>query len=65
MAQLLEQGMSFDMILARVTVPGGITACGLEAMGDTPLNLFTLLHQVTQGFSHGQQTTPQGLAKEI
>ncbi|MCY0889070.1 MAG: NAD(P)-binding domain-containing protein [Alicyclobacillaceae bacterium] len=46
-ARLLEAGMSLEDIVGHIAVPGGVTARGLESIGDASLQLFRRLHETT------------------
>jgi competence protein ComER len=58
LGKLLDQGMTFQDVLNRVTVPGGVTDCGLAELGDVPFQMFQLLHRATRNFAHGQTEPP-------
>lgn len=58
LAGLLEAGMSFDDVIRRIRVPGGVTERGIESMEDAPQRLFARLHAETTHFSsHGAHSS--------
>ncbi|MCF8568257.1 NAD(P)-binding domain-containing protein [Alicyclobacillus tolerans] len=52
MANLLKSGMTFSDILAKVTIPGGVTEAGLVSMHEQLPQLFYELHQATSKHVH-------------
>lgn len=50
---VLEKGFTMNDILKRVTVPGGVTAVGLEVLDPTLHDVFSALFQATRSHQHG------------
>ncbi|WAH36388.1 pyrroline-5-carboxylate reductase dimerization domain-containing protein [Alicyclobacillus dauci] len=47
LAALLESGMQFEDVIEQISIPGGVTECGIRSMEDLPQNLFARVHAET------------------
>jgi competence protein ComER len=51
-AQLLQSGMTLNDIITKVSVPGGVTECGLQSLRQAAPHIFDDLHQTTARHVH-------------
>jgi competence protein ComER len=56
LANLIQSGMTFSDIIAKVAVPGGVTEAGLKCLHENAQDMFRNLHQATAQHGHGIQT---------
>lgn len=53
LAKLLDEGMSFEEVVGRIRVPGGVTESGIDGLGELPIALFSRLHDETMRHAQG------------
>ncbi|GEO26552.1 ComE operon protein 4 [Alicyclobacillus acidoterrestris] len=58
LAALLDAGISFDDIVSRIRVKGGVTDRGILAMENLPLHLFSRLHAETARYAQTGHRVP-------